>query len=81
VTAEGTREQVLDFLDNLQGLDRSLLVTGTTDTAVSPEPGQAGATDLESMQVVGEMFVLESKLPDLVATVEGLIADATSQRG
>lgn len=81
VTAEGTREQVLAFLDNLQGLDRALLVTATTDTAVVKELGQTGGPDLESMQVVGQMFVLESKLPDLVATVEGLIAEATSQRG
>lgn len=81
VTAEGTREQVLAFLDNLQGLDRSLLVTATTDTAVVKEAGETGGPDLESMQVVGQMYVLESKLPDLVATVEGLIAEATAQRG
>jgi len=80
VTAEGTRGQVLAFLDNLQGLDRALLVTATTDTAVVKEFGQTGGPDLESMQVVGQMFVLESKLPDLVATVEGLIAEAASQR-
>lgn len=80
VTAEGSREQVLEFLDNLQGLDRALLVTGTTDTAVEAELGETADRDLESMQVAGEMFVLESKLPDLVATVEDLIAEATSQQ-
>ena len=81
VQAEGTREQVTQFLENLQGLDRALLVTATTDTAVVKEPGQTGGPDLENLQVVGEMFVLESKLPDLVATVDQLIAEATSQRG
>lgn len=76
VTAEGTREQVLAFLDNLQGLDRSLLVTSTIDSAVTDTEEGSGGPELESMQVGGQMFVLESKLPDLVATVEELIAQA-----
>lgn len=76
VTAEGTRRQVLDFLDNLQALDRSLLVTSTVDSAVIQAEGGATGPDQESMQVGGRMFVLETKLPDLVATVEGLIAEA-----
>ena len=75
VTAEGTREEVLAFLDNLQGLDRSLLVTSTIDSAVAGAEDSRGP-GLESMQVGGQMFVLESQLPDLVATVESLIAEA-----
>jgi hypothetical protein len=76
VTAQGTRPQVLAFLDNLQALDRSLLVTSTIDSAITQVDGQGGGPDQESMQVGGRMFVLESRLPDLVATVEQLIAEA-----
>lgn len=76
VTAEGTREQVLAFLDNLQELDRSLLVTSTIDSAVDDPEAGSGGPERESMQVGGQMFVLDSKLPDLVATVEELIAQA-----
>ena len=80
VSADGTPQQNLQFLDNLQGLDRSLLVTSTIDSAVAGTEDSRGP-GLESMQVGGQMFVLESKLPDLVATVEELIAEATAQRG
>lgn len=76
VTAVGTRPQVLAFLDNLQGLDRSLLVTSTLDSAVPQVAGESRGPALESIQVGGQMFVLESKLPDLVATVESLLEQA-----
>lgn len=76
VTAQGTRQQVLNFLDNLQALDRSLLVTSTVDSALSEADTGATGPPQESMQVSGRMFVLNSELPDLVATVEALIAEA-----
>ena len=76
VTAQGSRPQVLAFLDNLQALDRSLLVTSTVDSAVTEAVGEGTGPDQESMQVGGRMFVLESRLPDLVATVEALISEA-----
>lgn len=78
VTAEGQRDQVLGFLDNLQGLDRALLVTSTIDSAVVATEG--GPDNRESMQVGGSMFVLQSKLPDLVAEVKDLIAQAEAQQ-
>ena len=72
VTVAGTRSQLLTFLDNMQGLDRALLVDGTQITA-TPEPGGKAQ---ETLQAGGTMFVLQSALPDLVAQVEQLIADA-----
>lgn len=81
VTAEGTRPQVLQFLDNLQGLDRALLVTANNLAVVPEAPGTPTAgQDLETMQVSGPMFVLRSKLPDLVAEVERLIAEAEQKQ-
>ena len=77
VTASGTREQVLAFVDNLQALDRALLVTATNVAVVPEGPDSPNAgKNLDTMQVGGPMFVLRSKLPDLVAEVERLIAEA-----
>jgi Tfp pilus assembly protein PilO len=80
VTAEGSREQSLTFLDNLQALDRVLLVTSNQVTSVSQVDGVAAA-DRETLQVGGSMFVLQSKLPDLVATVNELISQAEATTG
>jgi Tfp pilus assembly protein PilO len=73
VSADGTHEQVLTFLDNLQSLDRVLLVTSTQTSLAGLIDG---TPDLETVQVSGSMFVLQSKLPDLVAEVDALIAQA-----
>lgn len=69
LSARGSREQVAAFLDNLQALDRSLLITATQVT----DPGADRASSSQTLQVSGEMFVLQSRLPDLVATVESLL--------
>ena len=71
VTVAGARPDLLAFLDNLQALDRALLIDGT-QTAAAPE-GEGKAS--ETLQVQGTMFVLRSKLPDLVAQVKALIAE------
>lgn len=72
ITVSGTRANLLDFLDNLQALDRAFLITSTQVSAAAQnvEGGD------ESLQVQGSMFVLQSELPDLVAQVEALIAEA-----
>lgn len=75
VTAEGQYPSVLGFLDNLQGLDRAMLVTSTQTSQVSTA-GTSTGPDLQNVQVNGSMFVLQSQLPDLVAEVEALIAKA-----
>jgi Tfp pilus assembly protein PilO len=72
VTVAGSRPQLLTFLDNLQGLDRALLVDGTQIT-VTPDPDSKAS---ETLQVSGTMFVLQSALPDLVAQVDQLKAEA-----
>lgn len=79
VSADGSQEQNLRFLDNLQGLDRVLLVT-QTQTSQAAAVGDTAA-ELETVQVSGSMFVLQSKLPDLVAEVEALIAEAGQAAG
>ena len=83
VTVSGSRESLLAFLDNLQGLDRAVLITstglmdmqqpGTSSPEDAPKKGQAGQ---QSLDVTGSMFVLQSKLPDIVAAVQSLIDEA-----
>jgi Tfp pilus assembly protein PilO len=72
ITVSGTRPDLLSFLDNLQALDRAFLIT-STQVSGAAENAEGGD---ESLQVQGSMFVLRSELPDLVAQVEGLIAEA-----
>ncbi len=72
VTVAGNRPELLTFLDNLQGLDRALLVNATQITATPDPDAKVG----ETLQVGGTMFVLQSALPDLVAQVDQLIAEA-----
>lgn len=77
VTATGTQQQALDFLDNLQRLDRVMLVTSSRIL----ESAEQGAGDRWSIQVTGTMFVLQSRLPDLVRTVDELLAQAQTVAG
>lgn len=68
VTVRGTNEQLKKFLDNIQGLDRSVLVQSTNVTSA-----EGGAS---SLQVTGQMFVLQSPLEALVQTVQKVISEA-----
>lgn len=74
VTIDAPRANLLQFIDNMQGLDRALLLTGTQFTSTVGPDGQK--TEQETLQATGSMFVLQSELPDLVADVEKLIAEA-----
>lgn len=67
VTVAGTDGQRLAFLTLLQELDRGLLITG--NSAVND--GTSG-----TLTVTGTMFVLESRLPDLVAMAQQIIQRA-----
>lgn len=68
ISATGTRPQVLRFLENLQQLDRAVLVA-STDIA-SEDPAR------HTLSISGSLFILQSRLPDLVAQVEELLASA-----
>jgi Tfp pilus assembly protein PilO len=71
----GSPQHVTDFLANLEKLDRAFLITGTSSTW-QQEPGKPVKV---AMQVQGSMFVLQSKLPDLVAQVQSLLTQASVQ--
>jgi Tfp pilus assembly protein PilO len=77
LTVSGNRENLLSFLDNLQALDRAFLITATQVSGAALNDPAAG----ESLTMRGTMFVLQSELPDLVATVESLIAEADAATG
>lgn len=70
LTVRGSTNEFGRLLDNLAGLDRSLLIQAT-NLSIPPEGGQGA-----SMQVSGTIFVLQSPLSDLVANVERLIEEA-----
>jgi len=83
VTVNGDRASLLTFLNNVQRLDRAMLVTSTglTDLDQSGNSGSetvvdARAAGTQSLDVTGSMFVLQSKLPDLVAAVQKVIVEA-----
>lgn len=76
VTVSGTSSQLLGFLDNLQSLDRAVLVT-ETDFATSVDATSTKPT--QSLTVRGTMFVLESRLPDLVTNAQRVIDEARAR--
>ena len=71
LSVSGSDEEFLAFLENLTALDRAFLVESTTISAA-----RDGSTE-QTMSVSGRLFVLQSSLPDLVATVEDIVAQAT----
>jgi hypothetical protein len=80
VSGQGTREQLLDLITNLQSLDRALLVSSAAiQVDASTAEGDKAATD--DLTVGGSMYVLQSKLPDLVAAVNERLAQANEESG
>lgn len=77
LSVTGNRASLLRFLQNLQNLDRAMLIQSSTITSTSSTT--PGAPD--SMAVSGTMFVLQSSLPDLVKTAEDLVATARAGGG
>jgi Tfp pilus assembly protein PilO len=72
VSATGTTKEVEDFVKNIEGLERDFLVTGVT---IANQSGGAGGADRVA-SITATTFVLQSKLPDLVKTVNDLLAQA-----
>ncbi len=71
VTVRGTPEELLRFLANIEALDRSLLIKSTSMTLLAGRES-TGST----LQVTGEMFVLQSPLDDLVREVKRVVEEA-----
>lgn len=67
ISAQGDRESLLAFVDNLRTLDRAVLVKSAN---------YATTADADTVSVGADMFILQSQLPDLVAQVEELLAAA-----
>jgi hypothetical protein len=79
ITVSGNRPTLLRFLDELQALDRAVLVSSTGLTSLDAAGASASATagkGAQSLDVTASMFVLQSKLPDIVAAVQKVITDA-----
>ncbi len=70
VTVSGSDRQRLVFQSLLRKLDRQLLITGANTVSDGPK------TTTGTLTVTGTMFVLESQLPDLVATAQQIIQKA-----
>lgn len=73
VSVTGTSAQRAAFLGRLQALHRGFLITA--HSAVAEGLGK----DTGMLTVNGTMFVLESRLPDLVANAQSIIARAQRQ--
>jgi len=74
MSADAGPDAALAFMDNLQELDRAMLLTATNSSGANIFGATTG--DQQSLQVTGSMFVLQSKLPDLVQQVEDLMVQA-----
>ena len=74
MSANAAPDTALAFMDNLQALDRAMLLTSTNASGANLFGPATG--DQQSLQVAGSMFVLQSQLPDLVQAVEDLMVQA-----
>lgn len=64
IDVDGDLPNALRFIDNVQGLGRAVLISSTTFSLTpAASEGDAGG----QVNISGEMFSLESPLPDLVA--------------
>lgn len=75
IAVSGSEQQRLNFLERLQKLNRGLLITSDSVTT------DGVSTNTGTLAVTGTMFVLESKLPDLVANAQTIINRALQQVG
>ncbi|MDO8732075.1 MAG: hypothetical protein Q7L55_05815 [Actinomycetota bacterium] len=73
ITVNGSQAQRLRFLDKVQHLDRGLLINAHS-TITDGTHATSG-----TLTVTGTMFVLQSKLPDLVAKAQTIIDKAQQE--
>jgi Tfp pilus assembly protein PilO len=76
MTVNGTHQQLLDFMTNIQSLDRAVLIKSNELTTTVLPTADGGKTTQETLKLQASMFVLQSKLPDLVAHVQDLLTQA-----
>lgn len=69
MTVDGSRGELLSFIDNLQNLDRALLITATNLVDL---PAQIDG-NRQTLTISATLFVLESRLPDLVTNAQIII--------
>jgi Tfp pilus assembly protein PilO len=81
LTVNGKQQQLLDFLTNLQTLDRAVLITSNELTSSVTKDAKGRDVTNQTLAVSGSMFVLQSQLPDLVAKVQGLLDQAQAEVG
>lgn len=72
VSVSGSPDELLSFQSNLENLERALVIESVSvSSAQDPVQGQ-------TMSIAGRLFILRSKLPDLVQRVDELVADAAN---
>lgn len=70
ISATGSEAELLEFQQNLENLERALLIESVSMSTAQDDPTN------QTMSVAGRLFILRSKLPDLVATVDELLTEA-----
>lgn len=75
LTVDGSRRNLLQFMDNLQQLDRSLLITSTNLVDIPSN----NSVPQQTLTISGTLFVLESRLPDLVTNAQLIIDRAQAE--
>jgi Tfp pilus assembly protein PilO len=76
MTVNGKQQQLLDFLTNLQSLDRAILITSNELSSSVTRDAKGRDVTSQTLTVAGSMFVLQSQLPDLVTKVQELLNQA-----
>ena len=73
LSVTGNDDEFLGFLTNLTSLERAFLVQSTSLATSRDNTGN------QTLSIAGRLFVLQSSLPDLVATVDELLAEAEQE--
>lgn len=71
VSVTGSADELLAFQGNLENLERALVIESVSMSASQDQ------TQAQTMSIAGRLFILRSKLPDLVERVDALVAEAS----
>ena len=75
VSVTGSADELLEFQRNLENLERALIIESVSMSASQDDVAE------RTMSIAGRLFILRSKLPDLVERVDQLVAEAGSDSG